>query len=54
VSPLQKILRDAHESVMREIAADKQREIPKHECWFDRNGYCKVCGKDGGPAVYGP
>lgn len=26
----------------------------RHECWFDRNGYCVTCGKDGGPKVRGP
>jgi len=28
--------------------------MPEHEHWFDRNGYCVTCGKDGGPEVYGP
>lgn len=28
--------------------------LPEHEHWFNRDGFCVQCGKDGGPAVYGP
>jgi len=28
--------------------------MPEHEHWFNRDGFCVICGKDGGPEVYGP
>ena len=28
--------------------------MPEHKHWFDRDGYCKECGRDGGIEVRGP